>query len=275
MTYWTNKRVAVTGAGSGIGKALSSELISRGAEVWLSDINGEAVASVATALGDRAHSSTLNVTDAGAFRNHITEITDGGQHIDALFNNAGIGIGGDMLDMEAEHFDRSVDVNVRGVTNGVVAVYRTMAEQGGGVIVNTASAAGLMGIPLMAAYAMTKHAVVGLSQSMRIEGAEHNIQVNALCPTAIETPILDAEPEVNAPPIWRPDIRTYLTEVGGAPYPVEKFARYALDQVERNIPIIVAPRGARVRLALARWLPGLTGLIGNRAYKKMLAEKPG
>lgn len=274
MTFWQNKSVAVTGGASGIGKALSIELARRGAKVWLSDINSDGAEAVEKEIGNASTASTLDTTDANAVAAHFDEIAKTHGRLNAVFNNAGIGVGGDMADLTVEHFNRCTDVNIRGVTNGVVAAYKHMLAQKGGLIVNTASSAGLLGVPLMAPYSMTKHAVVGLTTSMRMEAAENNIQVCALCPMAIETPILDSHP-AGSEGIWRPDIRKYLTKVGGPPYPVDKFAAYALDQVERNKEIIVAPFGARVRIALARYLPFLVALRTRQVFRKIIAEKPG
>ena len=274
MSFWQNKSVAVTGGASGIGEALSVELAQRGAKVWLSDINGPGAAAVAKKIGNATTAATLDVTNANAVAVHFDEIVNSHGRLDAVFNNAGIGVGGDFADLTVEHFDHCTDVNIRGVTNGVVAAYKHMLEQKSGIIVNTASSAGLLGVPLMAPYAMTKHAVVGLSTSMRAEAAENNIQVSALCPMAIETPILDTPP-AGAEGLWRPDIRKYLTKVGGPPYPVDKFAAYALNQVERNKEIIVAPLGARIRIAIARYLPFAVKLRTRYVFRHILAQKPG
>ena len=107
-----------------------------------------------------------------------------------MFNNAGIAIGGSAHDYGIQEWNQIIDVNLRGVVNGVQAAYCIMIKQGFGHIVNTASITGLMPTPGQVAYSMTKHAVVGLSLSLRAEAALLGIRVSVLCPGAIRTPIL-------------------------------------------------------------------------------------
>lgn len=275
MAFWSDKVVSITGAASGIGFALAQELNRRGAMVCLTDINADAVASAADKIGGSAFSMVLDVTDANAFKAHVSDVVARCGRLDALFNNAGIGAGGMAEELDNSHYDLCAAVNITGVTNGVVAAYGVMCKQRSGILVNTASAAGLLGVPGMAPYAMTKHAVVGLTKSLRIEAAERQVQVSALCPTAIETPLLDSFNPKAATEVWIPDVREFLTDVGGPPYPVDKFAAYALDQVEKNKGIIVAPLGARVRLGLAQFFPGIVEMMSRRAYRKQLAQKEG
>lgn len=270
MTFWNNKAVSITGAASGIGFALAKELSQRGARVWLTDINAEAVAAAAQSIGNGARSSVLDVRSLDAFRAHIKEVNNTCGQLDALFNNAGIAVGGIAHELDASHFDVCAAINITGVSNGVVAAYPGMVARRSGLIVNTASAAGLLALPSLTPYAMSKHAVVGLSKSLRIEGAEHNVQICALCPTAIDTPLIEARNPKGTPDIWLPNVREFLTEVGGPPYPVDKFAYYAINQIEKNKGIIVAPLAARVRLALAKFLPAVVETIIARAYRKQL-----
>lgn len=274
MSFWQNKSVIITGGGSGIGRALGAGLARRGAEVWLSDVNGASAAEAAREIGASAQSLELDVADAEAVASHVKEVAHAHGRIDAVFNNAGIGVGGDIRELNLDHFNRSIDVNIRGVIHGVMAAFPLMKAQGGGMIVNTASAAGLLGLPLMAPYSMSKHAVVGLSNSLRFEAAEHGVQVNVLCPMAIETPLLETDVARDLGASWRPDIRSYLTQVGGPPYPVGRFVDDALRQVERNKGVIVAPVGARLRIALSRILPAVVERLTRKAYLEALATRP-
>jgi NAD(P)-dependent dehydrogenase (short-subunit alcohol dehydrogenase family) len=191
-------RVAfVTGGASGIGRALCGALVARGASVVVADINASGAAAVARELSARgpgsATSLSLDVADAVGFEHAV-----GGAHADAgrldlLFNNAGIGIGGPVEELTPAHWERALDVNLRGVIHGVQAAYPLMLRQRFGHIVNTASLAGLLPFPLGVPYAMTKHAVVGLSVSLRCEAKTYGVRVSAVCPGVIDTPILDAE----------------------------------------------------------------------------------
>ncbi len=274
MDVWQDKSAVITGGGSGIGKALGAALAGRGARVWLSDVDGDAAAAAAAEIGHGAASAALDVTDAEAVKRHVEDVARSHGRIDAVFNNAGIGVVGDLRELNLDHFDRSIDVNIRGVVHGILAAFPLMKGQGGGIIVNTASAAGLLPLPLMAPYCMSKHAVVGLSNSLRPEAARHGVRINVLCPTAIETPLLETDVSRELGAAWRPDLRAYLTEVGGPPYPVDRFVDYALEQIERDRGVIVAPRGARIRLAFNRLFPSVVERMSKKAYLGMLATRP-
>jgi short-subunit dehydrogenase len=150
-----------------------------------------------------------------------------------------------------------------------------MVAQRSGHIVNTASIAGLAPVPLLTAYSMTKHAVVGLSASLRLEAERYGVGVHALCPAAIETPLLDSKgPEDLARPGWVPDIRRYLTRVAGPPYPVAKLAQAALRGVERGRGVIVVPALGRVGVWIHRVAPALFRARVQRGIAAELAERP-
>ena len=273
MSLWSGKSVIVTGAASGIGLALSWALARRGAKVWLSDINETAVREAASQIGGDARPAALDVTDADAFTALVAEVVAEHGHLDVLFNNAGIGVVGAAEELDLSHFDRAIDVNVRGVTNGFVAAYGGMVRRGEGIIVNTASVGGLMGVPGMAPYCLSKHAVVGFTNSVRIEAAECGVRICALCPGNIETPMLDGDYPAGATEVWRPDMRQYLTDIGGAPYSVEKLADYTLRQIEKDKAIIVAPLSARVLVSLGKFFPGLANVLKRRAYRSALRQR--
>ena len=164
MTHWQDKVVFITGAGSGIGRALAVALAQRGAKLTVTDINGDAASQTAQACGGHARKLALDVRDAAAVAAAVDEAAEAGGRLDVIFNNAGIGIAGETHELDVAHFDRILDINVRGVVHGVMAAYPRMVAQGFGQIVNTASLAGLGPAPFFTPYAMTKHAVVGLTR---------------------------------------------------------------------------------------------------------------
>ncbi len=265
----------VTGGGSGIGRALCLALARRGARVWVTDVDGASAEAVAEACGGGAVARQVDVRDAEAVRAAVESAAKDGGRLDYVFNNAGIGVGGEVQDLTVAHFDRVIDVNVRGVVHGVMAAYPIMTRQRSGHIVNVASAAGLGPAPLLTPYAMSKHAVVGLSTSLRIEAAALGVRVSVLCPTAIETPLLDADnpPDLPRPP-WRPDVRRYLTKLAGPPYPADALAEETLDQVAKDVGVIVIPARARMLWRLGRLAPSMVEKAARDVVAEVRSQKP-
>jgi NAD(P)-dependent dehydrogenase (short-subunit alcohol dehydrogenase family) len=271
---WIDASVLITGAASGIGLALSEAVAKRGATVWMTDVDAQGVEKAAKVIGGKARSSTLAVRDADAVRAMVERVVAEHGSIDYLFNNAGIGLGGEAHELTNAHYDRIIDINIRGVVHGITAAYPVMTAQRSGHIVNTASMAGLVPAPLLVPYVMTKHAVVGLSLSLRAEAAGHGVRVSVLCPSAVETPILDSEMPHDLPqPAWRPNVRRYLTSFGGVPYPVDALAEDAIRGVERNRALIVTPRSARVGVLLYRLCPGFVTRQFDKALRRELSER--
>lgn len=256
MTHWQDKIVFITGGGSGIGRSLAIALAKHGAKVTVTDINGDAASQTAAACGPQARASALDVRNAAAVAAAVDETAVAGGRLDMIFNNAGIGMGGETHELSVAHFDRILDVNVRGVVHGVMAAYPRMVEQGFGQIVNTASLAGLGPAPFFTSYAMTKHAVVGLSVSLRAEASALGVRVNVLCPAAIETPMLDSSNPADLPqPKFTFDARAFLTKLAGPPYPLDRFTDEALRGLQRNQAVIVIPSRARLVWRIGRWMP--------------------
>ena len=194
--------------------------------------------------------------DAAAVQAVVDDVISHHGHLDYMFNNAGTGIFGPVLEMTTAHFERLIDVNLRGVVHGVLAAYPAMVRQGHGHIVNTASSAGLLPAPVLAAYGMTKHGVVGLSVALRIEARAHGVGVSVVCPGVIDTPLLDRPNPADLPPVTTiPDGRKLLTKIMGRAYPPEDLAEDILDGVARNRAFIVSPRHARIPWYLYRLDP--------------------
>ncbi len=170
-----------------------------------------------------------------------------------MFNNAGIVWGGDTELLTLDQWNAIIDVNIRGVVHGVAAAYPQMVRQGHGHIVNTASMAGLTAAGQITSYVMTKHAIVGLSLALRSEAAAHGVGVHVVCPSAIETPLLDKGG------IGGFDGRNYFLQgrSGKAAYPADRLAQDTLKAVERNKALLVRPRSAHGQWLFARLAPGL------------------
>lgn len=273
MQPWNESTAFITGGGSGIGRALAQALAARGASVRVADIDGAAAARVAAECGSRASAITLDVCDDQAVRAAIEGFAAEYGQLDCLFNNAGIGVAGETNEIPLAEWRRVLDVNLYGVVHGVLAAYPLMLRQGSGHIVNTASLAGLVPAPLLTPYAVSKHAVVGLSTSLRIEAAPRGVRVSVLCPAAIETPLLDTKNPPGSPVPWVPDMRRFLTALAGPVYPVEKCAQDTLAAMERNERIIVLPARARLGWRIARMFPALIEKASGAAVAKERANR--
>lgn len=187
MSTYRNNVVVITGGASGIGLALAERFSKLGARIVLADLNADAVTRAADSLGCEGYA--VDVRDADAVRALIEGARDRHGSIDLLFNNAGIGQTGLAESFDLQDWRDTIDINVYGVIHGVQAAYPIMLEQGSGHIINTASVAGLFPSPGHVPYVTSKHAVVGLSRSLRAEGASHGVKVTVVCPGIIATPM--------------------------------------------------------------------------------------
>ena len=262
MEEFEGKLAVVTGAASGIGAALARRFASEGMRVVLADVEEGPLHDVAATLAADGAEVLAVPTDVSRGEDvdrlaAQTAAAFGPVHV--LCNNAGVGAGGMLTDLTTSDWEWVLGVNLWGVIHGLRAFLPGMMAHGDeGHIVNTASLAGLGPAPLLAPYAMTKHAVVGLSSSLRIEAKRYGVRVSVLCPAAIETPLLDSmnPADLKAVP-WAPDIRRFLTNLAGPPYPADAFAEEALAAIARNRAVIVIPRRARLAWRLGRLFPGL------------------
>lgn len=268
---FANKTAIITGGGSGIGRAIGAQLVRAGAHVVLADIDRQSVEraaadiSVDTATAGSVDGRWLDVCDRDAVQSLVDDVRARHSVVDFMFNNAGISMGGPTHELTGTHWDRIIDVNLRGVVNGVLAAYPCMIEQGHGHLVNTASGAGLAPPPLVVAYATTKHAVVGLSTGLRPEAALHGVRVSVLCPGAVDTAILDRLPAPDLPTTASAPVtaRDYLATMRQRPVDVDRFARMALREIARNKSIIVVPRSAKSLWYLHRVSPALVERISR------------
>ncbi|MEE4024974.1 SDR family oxidoreductase [Gordonia sp. PKS22-38] len=253
---WTGRTAIVTGGGSGIGAALTTALVDAGADVVCTDIDGEAADRIARGLASgrgTVRAARLDVTDGDAVRALVDATVDRAGRIDLMFNNAGFALGGNTEMLSPAQWDSIIDVNIRGVVHGVTAAYPHMIRQRSGHIVNTASMAGLTAAGLLTSYVMTKHAVVGLSLALRTEAAAHGVGVLALCPAAVETPLLDG------PGVGGFSGRSYYLSGQGvrAAYPADRLAAETLEAIDRNRPLLVVPAQARMAWRFSRLAPGV------------------
>jgi NAD(P)-dependent dehydrogenase (short-subunit alcohol dehydrogenase family) len=252
---FADRSAIVTGAGSGIGAALSRALVAAGASVVCADLDGGAAEkTVASVTGPgTARAAELDVTSAAQVAALVDDVATQHGSLDLMFNNAGISIGGETQELTLDHWNSIIDVNIRGVVHGVHAAYPRMVAQRSGHIVNTASMGGLMAAGLLTSYVMTKHAVVGLSLALRSEAAAFGVGVTAICPSAVDTPILDKGA------VGRFHGRDYFLKGQGIRRPLDPgvLADQVLVAVAENKPLLVTPLASRIAWRLGRLSPSL------------------
>ncbi len=268
----SGKVAFVTGGASGIGAALATALVDGGASVWIADRQLGAAQELAQRLnsaGGQAYAVELDVRDYPSFERVVAQVLQQSGRIDYLFNNAGIGVGGEIDTYELDDWNDVFDVNLRGVVHGIQAVYPIMIRQRSGHIVNTASMAGLLAAPGSASYTATKHAVVAISKVLRVEGERHGVQVSVLCPGAIRTPILTGGKYGRMTMTGLSDQQMLKFWEPMRPMAPEKFAERALRAVLRGNAVIVLPAWWKAAWYLERLSPALSMRVARRTLKRL------
>jgi NAD(P)-dependent dehydrogenase (short-subunit alcohol dehydrogenase family) len=194
MTNVNNKVAVVTGAGSGIGRALAYDLARRGAKLALSDVDATGLAETVKqvrVIGAPVHEARLDVTDRAAMLSYADEVAAEFGVVHIVINNAGIAFTGDIAEMSFEQIERVMDVDFWGVVNGTKAFLPHIIASGDGHVVNISSLFGLLAVPGQSAYNAAKFAVRGFTESLRQEMliAGNNVSVTCVHPGGIKTAI--------------------------------------------------------------------------------------
>ena len=259
--------VAITGAGSGIGREPALLCARRGAHLALCDINDAAVGETADAarrLGRDVMTRRVDVSDP----EQMTAFADatfshfGG--VDIVVNNAGVGLVGGFLDTSLKDWDWLVSINLMGVVHGCDAFIPAMINSGcGGQVVNVSSAAGLLANPQLSAYSATKFAVLGLSEALRTELQPHGIGVTAICPGVINTAITTASPirGTGDADARRQRLAATYKKRGYTP---ERAAHNILRAVGRNRAVAPIAAEAHAMYVLSRVAPPLARWVAAR-----------
>jgi NAD(P)-dependent dehydrogenase (short-subunit alcohol dehydrogenase family) len=261
LDYFRDKVALVTGGAAGIGAELGRQLTAAGAAVVIADIADEAARELAITLdkqGRRAVACKVDVAQFAEVERAVQLAVERFGRLDLIFNNAGVGLAGELRDLELADWQPMIDVNLWGVIHGVHAALPVMLRQGSGQIVNMASAAGLVPRPGMVPYATTKFAVVGLSTSLRCEVEDLGIRVNAVCPFHVGTTIFQNTKFRNV------DHDGLLAAIPFQLFPVERCVEETLRGVRKNQAVIAMPRFARFEWRLYRYFPRMAALLMRR-----------
>jgi NAD(P)-dependent dehydrogenase (short-subunit alcohol dehydrogenase family) len=261
-----DKVVVVTGAGSGIGKATLEAFAREGARVHAVDVQGERAAGVAEALraeGFAAVSHTVDMTSAQAVLELAERIFASEGRVDILHNNAGVGHGAPVTRTSLADWKWVMDTNLWTVIHGIHAFVPRMCEQtGGGHIVNTASAAGLFGIPGMAPYCTSKFAVVGLSEALAAELHPFGVRVTVICPGLVKTRIVQ-DGRIDVGSEQGPQrVQQVYDRFGVLP---EHVARDVLSAVRDGRSLQLSPQNTKIPWMLKRMSSALYQHVARRA----------
>lgn len=249
------RNIFITGGASGIGRAVARHFAERGWFVSIADINEAGMQDTLGLIeGGFKYSHKLDVRDRTAWDVALeSAATAAGSRIDVVVNNAGIGTGGPLAELDVEEIDRCLDINLRGVLYGAQAAYPYLKKSApGSALVNIASAAGLTGGSGMSVYSATKFGVRGIAESLDAEWAPDGIKVSSICPSFIETPLLEGTGHRSS----NENIRTRVLNAGLEITPVEEVAQAVWDAVHGDgLHYLVGKTAKRLNFA-KRWMPG-------------------
>jgi len=238
--YYKDKICLVTGANSGIGYALSEELLKRGAIVYMAGRNPEKVEKASEKLSqyiDRIHTVIVDVSIQEQIQKAIENTAKEAGRLDFLFNNAGMLVPITQFDSTTlDDFKSYIDVNLWSVIYGVNAAVPIMLKQKFGHIVNTASLAGIVPSPFQPIYALTKYAVTGFTESLRYEYKELGLHFSTVCPGLISTPLFEKSLE---------GLNVDESKIPDETIPADYAAKQILDQLPEEKGIIVVPEELR------------------------------
>jgi NAD(P)-dependent dehydrogenase (short-subunit alcohol dehydrogenase family) len=265
------KRVIITGAGSGLGRALALEFAAMNWKIVIADINRER-ARETEVLVDRKGGAGLviecDVTKPDDFMRALGLMKRKWKGVDILVNNAGVAAAGYFEDIPLDRWDWIIDINLKSIIYGCRAFIPQFKEQGSGYIVNVASNAGISSLPEMGSYNVTKAAAISASETLRTELSLGNIGVSVVCPTFFKTNLMDR--------FTSPDERQRLMAkkfFEKSKISAEKIARHIINSIERNRLYVITQKDGKFSWWAKRHFPESYFAVSSYIYRKGLMEK--
>lgn len=273
MKNFENKIVLITGAGSGIGRETAYAFSERGAQIIVADINEQGAKETVDTITQQGGKATFHYCDV-AKRESVSELADAvhelHDHVDVLINNAGIGVAGTFLNTTLDTWDKVIDINLKGVIYGCHFFLPKMVESKQPChVVNLASAAAFVAPQEMPIYGTSKSAVLGFSEILRMDMANHNIGVTAICPGLINTPIVantKVETDTNDGDKF---INNAVKMYERRNYPPSKVAKAIVKAVESNSNVKPVSPEAWFMYYGKRLMPGLWQQLGKMNLVKI------
>ena len=259
------KRVVITGAGSGLGRALALEFAKRNWNIAIAEINDERADETAQMVareGGKAITIHCDVTKPADLDNVLKKVLDVWKGVDILINNAGVASAGWFEKIPLEKWDWIIGLNTNSIIHGCRSFIPYFKEQKTGYIVNVASSAGIASLPEMASYNATKAAAISLSETLRIEMAKFNIGVTVVCPTFFKTNLMD---QFSSPDERQRQLAD--TFFGNAKTTSEKVACHTIRSIEKNRFYSIAQKDGRNMWRMKRYSPELYFKIFGTVYK--------
>jgi NAD(P)-dependent dehydrogenase (short-subunit alcohol dehydrogenase family) len=277
MTDVNGKVAVITGAGSGIGRALAYELGRRGAKLAVSDVNESGLAETVKQLrviGAPVHDARLDVTDRAAVLSYADEVAAYFGQVNIVINNAGIAFTGDIADMTFEQIERVMDVDFWGVVNGTKAFLPHLIASGDGHVVNISSLFGILSVPGQGAYNAAKFAVRGFTEALRQELllAGHNVQVTCVHPGGVKTAIARNAGTVDK---HDRDQLAHFFDTRLAKTSPDSAARQILRGVARNRPRVLVGLDAMVLDKVVRVIGASYQRLGVRIAGRVMPARVG
>ncbi|HWB68618.1 MAG TPA: SDR family oxidoreductase [Solirubrobacterales bacterium] len=267
----SGKVVAITGGARGIGKATATALVRKGCRVAIGDVDLALADETAAALGGGTVALPLDVTDRASFSAFLEEAERQLGPIDVLINNAGIMPVTPFAEESTDSIRRQLDINVLGVITGMQLAIERMRPRGRGHIVNLASQAGKGGVPGIATYSGTKHAVVGISEAVRAELRGTGVEIACVMPTVVNTELTSGVGQRLIKPVEASDVANEIVDA-------LEVARFDVWVPRANGALFkfvaLLPRGAREALSRLMKLDKLMTEVDHgarRAYEERAA----